>query len=48
MQVTIEEAQGAQSDKKILLLKEILSDGTEDLIEIVTDNPDFDRFEYKI
>ena len=41
MQVTIEEAQGAQSNKKILLLKEILSDGTED-------NPDFDRFEYKI
>ena len=34
MQVTIEEAQGAQSWKKILLLREMLSDGTEDLIEM--------------
>ena len=34
MQVTIEEAQGAQSYKKNLLLKEILSDGTEDLVEM--------------
>ena len=34
MQVTIEEAQGAQSNKKIIILKEILSDGTEDLIKM--------------
>ena len=34
MQVTIEEAKGAQSWKKIMLLREILSDGTEVLIEM--------------
>ena len=33
MQVTSEEAKGAQSWKQNLLLREILSDGTEDLIE---------------
>ena len=34
MQLTIEEAKGAQSWEKNLLLREILSDGTEDLIEL--------------
>ena len=34
MQFTIEEAKGAQSWEKNLLLREILSDGTEDLIEL--------------
>ena len=34
MQVTSEEAKGAQSWKQNLLLREILSDGTEDLIEL--------------
>ena len=34
MQVTIEEAKGAQSWKKVMLLREILSDGTEVLIEM--------------
>ena len=39
MQVTIKEAQGAQSPcrgEKILLLREILSDETEDLVEMHT------------
>ena len=34
MQVTIEEAQGAQSWEEFLLLREILSDGTEGLVEM--------------
>ena len=34
MQVTIEEAEGAQSNKKIILLNELLSDGAKDLIEM--------------
>ena len=33
-QVTIEEAQGAQSNKNILLSKEILSDVMKDLIDM--------------
>ena len=34
IQVTVEKAKGAQSGKKILLLREILSDGTDNLIEL--------------
>ena len=34
MQVKIKEAKGAQSGKKIPLLREILSDGAKDLIEM--------------
>ena len=50
MQLTIEEAKGAQSWEKNLLLREILSDGTQDLIELhdCTDIPAFNCPEYKI
>ena len=49
VQVTSEEAQGAQSSFYFLVLRQTLSDRIEDLIEcmIFTDKPDFNCFEYK-